>query len=124
VGCPLRRKRSRHARPAAIAAITILGGYSHAASHEAASHAAAPRKAPAALSVGCSASVATGKLLAGQRPVTMPVPGSPTAMAGTPDGRWAFASVPAGSSGEIAVIALLGNYDSGTVEEFPVPKAS
>jgi DNA-binding beta-propeller fold protein YncE len=50
--------------------------------------------------------VAAGRLLAAQRPVTMLVPGSPTAVVGTADGRWAFASVSTGTGGEIAVIAL------------------
>jgi DNA-binding beta-propeller fold protein YncE len=36
----------------------------------------------------------------------MLVPGSPTAVVGTADGRWAFASVSTGVGGEIAVIAL------------------
>ena len=36
----------------------------------------------------------------------MPVPGRPTAVIGTVDGRWAFASVSTGSGGEIAVVAL------------------
>jgi len=50
--------------------------------------------------------VAAGRLLAAQRPVTMLVPGRPTAVVGTADGRWAFASVSVGIGGEIAVIAL------------------
>jgi DNA-binding beta-propeller fold protein YncE len=36
----------------------------------------------------------------------MPVPGNPTAVVGTADGRWAFASVSTAPGGEIAVIAL------------------
>lgn len=36
----------------------------------------------------------------------MPVPGHPTAVVGTPDGRWALASLSTGTGGEIAVIAL------------------
>ena len=60
-----------------------------------------PQRAAAPLSVGCSASVVAGKLLAAQRPVTMPVPGRPTAVVGTADGRWAFASVSTGTGGEI-----------------------
>jgi hypothetical protein len=65
-----------------------------------------PHQAAVALSAACSTSVTAGRLLAAQRPVTMPVPGSPTAVVGTADGRWAFASVSTGTGGEIAVIAL------------------
>ncbi len=36
----------------------------------------------------------------------MPVPGRPTAVVGTADGRWVFTSVSTGTGGEIAVIAL------------------
>lgn len=50
--------------------------------------------------------VAAGRLLAAPKPVTMPVPGHPTAVVGTPDGRWALASLSTGTGGEIAVIAL------------------
>jgi DNA-binding beta-propeller fold protein YncE len=38
--------------------------------------------------------------------VTLPVPGNPTAVVGTADGRWVFASLSTGVGGEIAVIAL------------------
>ena len=38
--------------------------------------------------------------------MTVPVPGQPTAVLGTADGRWAFASVSAGKTAEIAVLAL------------------
>ncbi|MGO8894518.1 MAG: YncE family protein [Streptosporangiaceae bacterium] len=38
--------------------------------------------------------------------MTMPVPGRPTAVVGTADGRWVFTSVSTGTGGEIAVIAL------------------
>jgi hypothetical protein len=56
--------------------------------------------------MGCSTSVATGRLLTAQRPVTMPVPGDPTAVIGTANGHWAFASLSGSTGGEIAVIAL------------------
>jgi hypothetical protein len=70
-----------------------------------------PHRATAALHAGCSTAVAAGTLLPASRPVTVPVTGRPTAMVGTADGRWAFASVTAGavsggSGGAIAVMAL------------------
>ncbi len=55
---------------------------------------------------GCSTRVTAGRLLAGVRPVTTPVPGPPTAVVGTADGRWAFASLSVSDRGEIAVLAL------------------
>jgi DNA-binding beta-propeller fold protein YncE len=70
-----------------------------------------PHRAPAALSAGCSTAVAAGNLLPAPRPVTVPVTGRPTAVVGTADGRWAFASVSAGGvsggiGGGIAAMAL------------------
>jgi hypothetical protein len=56
--------------------------------------------------MGRSTSVATGRLLTAQRPVTIPVPGDPTAVVGTANGHWAFASLSGSTGGEIAVIAL------------------
>jgi hypothetical protein len=49
--------------------------------------------------------------MAGVRPVSLPVPGPPTAVVGTADGRWEFASLTVSASGEptggrIAVLAL------------------
>jgi DNA-binding beta-propeller fold protein YncE len=84
-------------------AVICLGACS-SGSHLAA--AAAPNRAGAVLSAGCSTSVAAGRLLAAPKPVTMRVPGNPTAVMGAADGRWAFASVSSGTIGEIAVIAL------------------
>jgi DNA-binding beta-propeller fold protein YncE len=52
--------------------------------------------------------VSAGRLLAGPPPVTVPVSGQPTAVVGTADGRWAFASVSTRNAGEIAVMALTG----------------
>ncbi len=78
------------------AAVISLGACSSAASH----------RATAALSEACSTSVAAGRLLPARRPVTMPVPGHPTAVLGTADGKWAFASVSTATGGEIAVISL------------------
>jgi 6-phosphogluconolactonase (cycloisomerase 2 family) len=69
-----------------------------------------PHRTTVALNAGCSTAVAAGTLLPASRPVTVPVTGRPTAMVGTADGRWAFASVTVGppnaSSGEIAVLVL------------------
>lgn len=70
----------------------------------------APHPVAVSLTAGCSTQVAASRLSAAIRPVTAPVPGSPFAVVGTADGRWAFASVSAGSGGEIAVMAL----DRGT----------
>jgi DNA-binding beta-propeller fold protein YncE len=52
--------------------------------------------------------------------VTAPVPGSPTAVVGTADGRWAFVSVSAGNGGEIAVMAL-GRGTLRLVRAVPLP---
>ena len=65
-----------------------------------------PHQATAPLGGGCSASVAAARLLLAQRPVIMPTPGHPTAVVGTADGKWAFASISTGTGGEIAVISL------------------
>jgi hypothetical protein len=85
---------------ALTAAVVSAGGCSSAAHHP----------AVAALSAGCSTNVAAGRRLSGQRPVITRVPGYPTAVVGTADGRWAFASVSSGTgsgpSGDIAVLAL------------------
>ena len=64
------------------------------------------RSEAATLSVGCLTQVASGTLLPAPRPVTATVPGAPTAMVGTPDGRWAFASLSKDASGAIAVMAV------------------
>ena len=64
------------------------------------------RSEAATLSVGCLTQVASGTLLSAPRPVTATVPGAPTAMVGTPDGRWAFASLSKDASGAIAVMAV------------------
>jgi DNA-binding beta-propeller fold protein YncE len=84
---------------ASAGAVIILAGCSFGARDSA-------HQAAAALSAGCSTSVAAGRPLAGRSPVTLPVPGSPTAVVGTADGRWAFASESTDVGGEIAVIAL------------------
>jgi DNA-binding beta-propeller fold protein YncE len=87
-------------------AITGLAGCSSGLPHKTAT--AVP------LTAGCSTAVApTGRLMAEPRPVTVPVTGRPTAVVGTADGRWAFASVSAGGvsggvGGGIAVLALGG----------------
>ncbi len=43
-------------------------------------------------------------------------------MVGTPDGRWAFASLSKDAS-QTAGQVMLANFNSGTVEEFPAPGA-
>ena len=70
-----------------------------------------PHRAPVALSAGCSTGVVAASVLPTPRAVTASVPGSPTAVMGTVDGRWAFASlstltVPRTIQGSIAVLAL------------------
>jgi 6-phosphogluconolactonase (cycloisomerase 2 family) len=70
-----------------------------------------PQPAALALSAGCSTAVAAGSVLPTPKPVTAPVNGDPTAVVGTADGRWAFASVSPGavsvnSGAGIAVLAL------------------
>jgi DNA-binding beta-propeller fold protein YncE len=85
-----------------LAAIALAGAISFASGCAS----GAQHQAAAGLSAGCSTSVAGGRLLAAQTPVTMRVPGNPTAVVGTADGRWAFASVSTGTGGAIAVIAL------------------
>jgi hypothetical protein len=59
-----------------------------------------------ALNAGCSTQVAPGKLGPAVRPVTATVPDAPTAMVGTADGRWAFASLSSHTTGAIAVMAV------------------
>ncbi len=93
-----------------VAAVFSLGACSPAASHQAA----------AALSAACSTSVVDGRLLSARRPVTMPVPGKPTAVIGTADGKWAFASISTVTGGEIAVISL-GNPTPRLVRTVDLP---
>jgi len=57
------------------------------------------------VSSGCSTQVEAGRRLP-ERPATAAVPGQPTAVVGTANGRWAFASVSTGSGGAVAVLAL------------------
>jgi len=105
VGCQLRGRLCRRRRLVALVsagAVMVLAGCSPAAPR-------VPHRAPAALSAGCSTSAAAGRRLAAPRPVTVPVPGNPTAVVGTADGRWAFASVSTGRGGEVAVLALGGS---------------
>ncbi len=52
--------------------------------------------------------VAPGRVRPAVRPVTVTVPEAPTAMVGTPDGRWAFASLSSQASGAIGVMAVAG----------------
>jgi DNA-binding beta-propeller fold protein YncE len=92
--------------PASLVVVMLAGCTSGTPGTSVTSHRAAK-----ALSAGCSTAVAAGSLLPTPRPVTAQVPGSPTAVVGTPDGRWAFASVttlsaPGRSGGGIAMMAL------------------
>jgi DNA-binding beta-propeller fold protein YncE len=75
------------------------------------------------LTAGCSTRVAASSGPAAVRPVTAPVPGSPYAVVGTADGRWAFASVSAsGGGGEIAVMTL-GRGTPRLVRTVPLPSS-
>jgi 6-phosphogluconolactonase (cycloisomerase 2 family) len=85
---------------AAACSLVLLSGCSSAPRPQASTAKAAT------LSVGCSTQVASDKPLSAPRPVTATVPGAPTAMVGTPDGRWAFASLSKDASGAIAVMAV------------------
>ena len=85
---------------AAACSLVLLSGCSSAPRPQ-----ASPAKA-ATLSVGCSTQVASDKPLSAPRPVTATIPGAPTAMVGTPDGRWAFASLSKDARGAIAVMAV------------------
>jgi 6-phosphogluconolactonase (cycloisomerase 2 family) len=80
---------------AVVASVMTLCGCSSRGSH-----AAAP-----VVTSGCSTRVAAARQLPG-RPATAAVPGPPTAVVGTANGRWAFASVSMPSGGAVAVLAL------------------
>ena len=66
--------------------------------------------------------MAAGTPSAATRPVTVRVPGSPDAVVGTADGRWAFASVSGELGGEIAVFAL-GHAAPRLVRTVPLPSS-
>jgi DNA-binding beta-propeller fold protein YncE len=85
---------------AAACSLVLLSGCSSAPRPQASAAKAAT------LSVGCSTQVASDKPLSAPRPITATVRGAPTAMVGTPDGRWAFASLSKDASGAIAVMAV------------------
>jgi DNA-binding beta-propeller fold protein YncE len=56
---------------------------------------------------GCSTQVTAGPALAASRPAEVPVPGDPTGVAASPDGRWAFAALSQGPDGGEPRIAVL-----------------
>jgi DNA-binding beta-propeller fold protein YncE len=59
------------------------------------------------LSLGCSKHVTAGKVVPAARSLTVPVSaGKPSAVVGTADGRWMFASLWTGRGGAVAVFAL------------------
>ena len=66
--------------------------------------------------------MAAGAPSAATQPVTARVPGSPDAVVGTADGRWAFASVSGELGGEIAVFAL-GHGAPRLVRTVPLPSS-
>ena len=80
---------------AVVASMLTLFGCSSSGSHT-----AVPVASP-----GCSTQVDAGRQLA-ERPATAAVPGQPTAVVGTANGKWAFASVSTGTGGAVAVMAL------------------
>ena len=89
---------------AAVCSLVLLGGCSSSPKPRAPGEAATPKAV--ALNAGCSTQVAPGKLGPAVRPVTATVPDAPTAMVGTADGRWAFASLSSHTTGAIAVMAV------------------
>jgi DNA-binding beta-propeller fold protein YncE len=99
--------------------VVLAGGCTSPAS-PAAPSSPAPHPAAAGLTAGCSTQVADGGSLAAAPPVTARVPGSPTAVVGTADGRWAFVSLSAETGGEIAVMAL-GHGAPRLVRTVPLP---
>ena len=76
----------------------------------------------ASLTAGCSTQVAADGPPAATQPATVRVPGSPDAVVGTTDGRWAFASVSGELGGEIAVFAL-GHAAPRLVRTVPLPSS-
>jgi 6-phosphogluconolactonase (cycloisomerase 2 family) len=104
---PLRGFRRRWVLAAGFT-VVLASGCTSAASHPVAASGptAASRPVAASLTAACSAQVAAAGPSAAAQPVTARVPGSPDAVAGTADGRWAFASVSGELGGEIAVMAL------------------
>jgi DNA-binding beta-propeller fold protein YncE len=97
--------------------VVLAGGCTSPGPHPAAASrpAAAGRPAAATLTAGCSTQVAADGPLAR-------VPGSPDAVVGTADGRWAFASVSGELGGEIAVFAL-GHGAPRLVRTVPLPSS-
>jgi sugar lactone lactonase YvrE len=79
------------------------------------SHAAVP-----VVSSGCSTQVEAGRLLPG-RPATAAVPGQPTAVVGTANGRWAFASVSTASGGAAVAVMALGQTPPRLVRLVSLP---
>lgn len=63
------------------------------------------QSAHSALSAGCSTRVDTVQKRL-ERPISAAVPGYPTAVVGTTDGRWAFVSISTGNGGAVGVMAL------------------
>jgi DNA-binding beta-propeller fold protein YncE len=56
---------------------------------------------------GCSTQVTAGPALAASQPTQVSVPGDPTGVAASPDGRWAFAALSQGPDGGEPRIAVL-----------------
>jgi DNA-binding beta-propeller fold protein YncE len=56
---------------------------------------------------GCSTQVTAGPALVASRPAQVSVPGDPTGVAASPDGRWAFAALSQGPDGGEPRIAVL-----------------
>jgi 6-phosphogluconolactonase (cycloisomerase 2 family) len=120
---PLRGWRRRWVLAAGFTLVLASGCTSPAPHPVAASRpvAASPPVA-ASLTAGCSTQVAADGPLAAAQPVTVRVPGSPDAVVGTADGRWAFASVSGELGGEIAVMAL-GHGAPRLVRTVPLPSS-
>ena len=120
---PLRGFRRRWALAAGFT-IVLASGCTSPAPHPIATTrpvAASPPVA-ASLTAGCSTQVAADGPPAATQPATVRVPGSPDAVVGTTDGRWAFASVSGELGGEIAVFAL-GHAAPRLVRTVPLPSS-
>lgn len=87
--------------PAACASLAILGGVVGCGGGS--------RHAAGSLNTACSTRVAAAKRLNEPSPRFVAVPGHPTAAVATANGRWAFASVNAGTVGALEVLRLIGD---------------
>jgi DNA-binding beta-propeller fold protein YncE len=86
-----------------LTAVSAVGACSSAPAPASARASAAP------LVPGCSTQVTAGSRLSAGRPAQISVPGDPTGVAASPDGRWAFAALSQNGNGgdpRLAVLAI------------------